>query len=198
MTRTDIINGLISKHNYQSYLEIGIQFGDNINQITINFENVVSVDPNPEYLATHCCTSDQFFSIYQKKFDIIFIDGLHVSNQVDRDISNSLNFLNTDGTIVIHDCNPRLEENAIVPHMGHVLHWNGSVWMSIVKVRCNNPDISVSVVDTDFGCGIIQKGSQILYTVDPLEKCLNWEYFNTHRKELLNLISIDDFRRIYL
>jgi len=200
MIRTDIINSLIIKHNYNSYLEIGVGGGgENINKIMLDRKDIIGVDPNPDYTAaTHCCTSDVFFSDNQKTFDIIFIDGLHETNQVDRDIVNSLNSLNNGGTIVMHDCNPALEENAAVPQIGRVLHWNGNTWMSVVKVRFNNPNISISVVDTDFGCGIIQRGTQNLYTADPLEKCLTWEYFDTHRKELLNLISIDDFRKIYL
>jgi hypothetical protein len=199
MKRTDIINHLISTYNYQSYLEIGVgMHGENISRIIVDKDSIVGVDPNPDYKsATHCCTSDEFFSTNQKKFDIIFIDGLHTTDQVDKDISNSLTFLNDGGTIVLHDCNPEKEENGAPIHGPNVLHWNGDVWKSIIKVRYNNPTLSVSVVDTEFGCGIIQRGSQVLYRSVPLETCLTWEYFNIHRKELLNLISISEFENAY-
>ena len=65
-------------------------------------------------------TSDHFFdsldrgTILHKKtrFGVIFIDGLHLADQVDRDISNSLRYLAQDGFIVLHDCNPPTEWHA--------------------------------------------------------------------------------------
>ena len=198
MKRTDIINSLITKHNYIHYLEIGVSTGENIRNVAINQQNIIGVDPDIKSAATNHITSDEFFTTNKKIFDIIFIDGLHQDQQVDKDIINSLKFLNDGGTIVLHDCNPKLEENTSEVSRPDVLNWNGSVWKSIVKIRFNNPNISVSVVDTDFGCGIVQKGNQTLYTISPLEKCLNWEYFSSHRKELLNLITIDEFKKLYL
>lgn len=199
MTRTDIINSLIAKHNYQSYLEIGVSGGENINRVNLSRDKITGVDPKLDSRGvTHFLTSDEFFAVNQKIFDIVFIDGLHLDYQVDRDIINSLKFLTTNGTIVLHDCSPKLEENASTEPRPDVLHWNGTTWMSIVKIRCNNPNISVSVVDTDFGCGIVQKGHQILYTESPLQNCLNWSYFESHRQKLLNLITVDEFKNIYL
>ena len=43
------------------------------------------------------------------KFDLIFIDGLHLANQVQKDIENSLKFIKDEGFIVLHDCNPPSE-----------------------------------------------------------------------------------------
>ena len=56
-------------------------------------------------------TSDEFFDFlrtneFDRKYDVIFIDGLHKSYQVKKDILNSLQFLNPKGYIVLHDCNP--------------------------------------------------------------------------------------------
>ena len=60
-------------------------------------------------------TSDEFFEQNKEKFDIVFIDGLHHSEQVYKDILNSLNILNEDGTIICHDMNPTEEFRQIVP-----------------------------------------------------------------------------------
>jgi hypothetical protein len=39
-------------------------------------------------------TSDEFFEINKSTYDIIFIDGLHIDEQVERDIINGLKILN--------------------------------------------------------------------------------------------------------
>ena len=49
-------------------------------------------------------TSDEYFSKFKDKFDIIFIDGLHHYEQVKKDIFNSLEILNSNGIILMHDC----------------------------------------------------------------------------------------------
>ena len=51
-------------------------------------------------------TSDEFFSQNKETFDLIFIDGLHIHEQVLKDIDNSLNVLNENGVILLHDCLP--------------------------------------------------------------------------------------------
>ena len=46
------------------------------------------------------------------------------------------------------------------------------------------------VVDTDFGVGIIKRGTQQTVSI-PLE--LNYQYLESNRKTLLNLISVQEF-----
>ena len=46
----------------------------------------------------------------ETKFDVIFIDGLHLAEQVERDIENSLDFIKEDG--YFYDCNPPSEWHA--------------------------------------------------------------------------------------
>ena len=55
--------------------------------------------------------SDDFFSkekelLFRRKIDVAFIDGLHSYRQALRDVVNCLEYLNPNGVIVIHDCNP--------------------------------------------------------------------------------------------
>ena len=70
------------------------------------------------------------------------------------------------------------------------------LFRSIIKCRCKKSDINLCVLDIDFGCGIIRRGSQKLYTNLDVKECLNWEYFNENRKELLNLISVEEIDSI--
>jgi hypothetical protein len=79
MLRTDIINYLIERYNYNSYLEIGVQFPHS-NYDKIEIQNKVGVEPYPaqDLLHKHIVelTSDMFFKSLEDnvKYDIIFID----------------------------------------------------------------------------------------------------------------------------
>lgn len=193
--RYDIINYFISKYKYKKYLEIGVAKGENIKQIKA--ETIVGVDPNIEAtgVVTHVMTSDDFFSQNKDIFDIIFIDGLHHDFQVDKDIINSLKFIQQDGVIILHDCNPPTREHATDDWI--LSDWNGTVWKSIVKQRCTNKNISINVVNIDWGCGIIKKGHQEIYTKESIDTCLSWEYFSKNKNEILNLITTSEFKKIY-
>jgi hypothetical protein len=191
MNRADVIQHLINKKGFNSYLEIGYRIGTTFNKIKCAVKD--SVDPNGK--GNYTMKSDEFFSRLnpKKKYDIIFIDGLHIEEQVDRDIKNSLNHLSPNGIIVMHDCNPRSWEHQAVPRIQKA--WNGTVWKSFVKLRCTEPNLFMCVVDTDHGCGIIKKGKQEVYNKFPLRRCLIYNFFKNHKKELLNLISIEEFKR---
>lgn len=196
MQRFDIINSFIQKYGYSHYLEIGVSNGDTFRNIKIQHKE--SVDPamgryntaNPTYKMT----SDEFFEKYpEKKYDIIFIDGLHHSEQVDKDISNSLNILNENGVIILHDCNPTSEEEQLVPR--ETTRWLGDVWKSFVSFKSlNKLNYECFVVDTDCGCGVIRDGKTSL-DIELPEK-LTYQWFNKNRKQALNLISIQDFKQI--
>ena len=144
MNRYDIINNLIQKYDYKTYLEIGVRNPDEC----FNFFKLLE---NKEL---------NLSTTY--KWDIVFIDGLHISNQVEKDILNSLNHLSENGVIVLHDCNPpnlwMAREDYIIDGIAH--GWNGTVWKSIYKLRATQPDLFVCVVDTDYGIGIIKRGKQ--------------------------------------
>ena len=175
MTHTDIINLLIEKFGFKKYLEIGIDNPNN-NYFKINAEEKECVDPFivteggfkdlqetlPEEerediiknVITYRMTSDEMFDILpsDKKYDIIFVDGLHTEEQVGRDIINSFKHLNKGGIVVIHDCLPINEDAQAIPRITSV--WNGSVWKAIPMLLTQG--ISYSVVDCDFGNGILR------------------------------------------
>lgn len=188
MKRSDIINSIIAKNKYQTYLEIGVRKpSDNFEKIKIAKKDGVDPAGNCNYPVT----SDAFFAGLDAavKYDIIFIDGLHTEKQVDKDIANSLNHLNAGGTIVMHDCNPPRYENQVEEYDGKS-SWNGTTWKSFAKLRMSDPSLSMYVVDTDWGVGVIQKGSQTLF---PKTDSLDFEYLDKNRVSLMNLIRPEDF-----
>lgn len=187
MKRTDIINTLIQKYNYKSYLEVGTQNSDlNFNLIKIEYK--VSIDPFPRGEVTFIGTSDEYFESIsdEVKFDIIFIDGLHHDDQVLKDIKNSLNHLLENGTIICHDCLPTTELMQVRDiHNGE---WTGDVWKAIAELRVETIDLDIKVVNTDYGCGIIRRGINIPY-VPIVENYKTYEYYNVHKYKMLNVIS---------
>ena len=188
MKRWDIINNLIENNGYTRYLEIGVRNKGNFPKIKAKVKHGIDPVGNPTYKMT----SDEFFRTQGKGkfYDIILVDGLHHYKQALRDIYNSLEHLNEDGTIVVHDCNPQTKKAQQVPRVQKL--WNGDVWKAFVFLRCTNPLLKMHVIDTDHGCGIIQKGKQSIYLDAELNKCLTWKYFNKHRIELLNLVSANE------
>jgi hypothetical protein len=187
MNRVQIIHHFISKNNYNSYLEIGTQKDKTFN--AINIKTKVGVDP--ERGGTHRMSSDMFFAQNKEKFDIIFIDGLHHSEQVLKDINNSLACLNKGGTIVVHDCLPVNEDMQKVPRI--VKAWTGDCWLSFVYCRQTKGNLKMYTIETDMGCGIIQRGRQTKLVI---EGEVDFKGFEKNKKEWLNLISVDEFLKL--
>ncbi|OGF21719.1 hypothetical protein A2Y83_03285 [Candidatus Falkowbacteria bacterium RBG_13_39_14] len=198
MTRSQLINIIIQHYGYKTYLEIGVntpaQPGWNFDNIKIETKH--GVDPSEKVKATFKTTSDEFFDKHiSMKYDIIFIDGLHLFEQVYRDIINSLKWLNDNGAIVVHDCNPLLEKTQRRIHTSGA--WHGDVWKAILKLRMREAAISIYTVDTDEGCAIIQKGVQKLFEVkDSNVDIYNFTFFDANRKKILNLIDVNQFKKI--
>lgn len=200
--RTSIINHLIKKYNLKTYLEIGVRDGINLNKVII--PNKIGIDSEP---TSECkliknmflMTSDEYFeyiSNSNKKFDIIFIDGVHLEEQVTKDIQNSLKHLNDNGFIIMRDCNPpsKFHQRSEYYQNGKYSEWNGTVWYSYAKLRMNDPNIKMTVVNCDWGIGILQKGKQKCYHKIEKIKYTNLDY---DRDNLLNAISVYDFLTIY-
>lgn len=188
MKRTDIINHLIKKNDYKRYLEIGVRNPDeNLNKITVEHKDGVDPAGNCNYPIP----SDDFFNQLDVdvKYDIIFIDGLHLDYQVEQDITNSLKHLNEGGTIVMHDCSPIKEEHQVEEYVVGKT-WNGTTWKAYVKFRMTDENLSMCVVDTDYGVGIITKGKQTLY---PSSDVLDFKLLDENRKDILNLITPENF-----
>jgi len=184
MDRTEIINSLIKKYDYNTYLEIGVRNPvDNLNKIVVKEKDGVDPAGNCNYVMT----SDEFFKNNNKKYDLIFIDGLHEGEQVYKDIINSLKILNDGGYIVMHDCNPRKK-------LHQVLTMNGTVWKAFARLRMERADLKMYTIDTDWGIGLITRGRQELF---PKQE-ITFGMFVCNRKKLMQLISVDTFKKEYL
>ena len=186
MNRSDIVNVIAKKINAENYLQIGVYDGSYFKNVKCDYK--IGVDPDPSSKALIIQNSDFFFAFNKAKFDIILIDGIHTQKQVTRDIINSLKFLNNDGYIVCSNINPEQESLQTDFYQGG--SWTGTCWKSFVELRKTRDDLFMAVVDTDFGCGLITRGKQEIIKI---EEPITYQLLESRRKELLNLISIDQF-----
>jgi hypothetical protein len=184
--RFDIINKIIIKRNYTSYLEIGCFKDETFNQI--NIKKKIGVDPTSG--GNLRMTSDQFFKDNKEKFDLIFIDGLHVYEQVIKDIFNSIKVLKENGIILVHDCLPRKLWYQTPTRMSDT--WNGDVWKAIVECRTlENIDTYTCLADEGIGVIKLQKNNNPLNLKLSNFKNLKYKEYYTNRESLMNIISVE-------
>jgi hypothetical protein len=186
MTIFEIIQKLIDKHQFKSYLEIGTQQSNS--GASININRKIGVDPNPvgrkndDYTQLFLMTSNTFFEQNKEKFDVIFIDGDHSYQQSKMDFINSLKALNDNGIIVMHDCLPHCKEYTS-------LLWNGEVFKTIYDIHLS--EFSYCIVDSDHGCAIINNDAKIKEHAD-----ISYADFILLKRDF-NIISVDEFEAIF-
>ena len=203
MNRTDVINRLIQKYNYKTYLEVGVRdMNANFNNIHIDYKE--SCDIAQIKGLTYNMTSDEMFEQMDKdkKFDIIFIDAMHDESYADRDIHNSLKHLNIGGVICIHDVLPTHKSMTVKKEKyDDSVAWTGDVYKSIAKLYGTDIDY-VTVDNGDYGLGIIRYNKECSNDLD--KKCEysyedlfnDMNHFGKHITELgkkvLHVIQIND------
>ena len=71
----------------------------------------------------------------------------------------------------------------------NIKYWSGDVWKTIVALKAIHDDLSITVLNCDFGVGIIRRGinkNKIDLTYDEIKE-LDYNYLNKNRTEILNL-----------
>tara|TARA_B100000029_G_scaffold348591_1_gene340987 strand:+ start:538 stop:1212 length:675 start_codon:yes stop_codon:yes gene_type:complete len=189
--RWDLIDYLNNKYSFSNYLEIGCNDDELFSKIRI--KNKIGIDP--VIGGNMKITSDDFFLQNNLKFDCVFIDGLHVYDQVKRDILNSSKFLNENGFILVHDCLPKSLSSQAVPR--YKLTWNGDVWKAIVDLR-QEPNLEIFTCLADEGISIIQnKENSNILKLDKNISELKFKDFYYNHKEYMRPISFNQFKEMY-
>jgi hypothetical protein len=216
LQRKEVIQSLIDNRGFRRYLEIGVYVGRNFFQIRA--KDKVAVDPAFYYSwfkrikksfsksnftnassKSYKLKSDEFFTsvapaMYKAKdLDICLVDGMHEYDYALRDVENALQYLQKNGVIVMHDCNPQTAEAAVSfqdwKKRDYYGFWNGDVWKSILHLRSTRNDINVFVLDTDHGLGVVtfgQQEKQLSFTPEQI-RGLSYADLEKNRKEWLNL-----------
>ena len=204
MDRTGIINRIARQIRARPYLEIGGQGGVNFGRV--RGPTRVGVDPDPGSGGTIHLPSDAYFARLDSErsdpdkpdttFDLVFVDGLHHSDQVLRDIENAVRYLTPGGVIVVHDCDPPTEGSATRVQSGGV--WCGDVYRGWLRYRATSKRETFTV-DADLGCGIVLDSPCLASSLEgyPLADLdsLPWPTFRARRSELLGLVTIEVFEQ---
>jgi len=149
--RKAVVNLLLSGNPDGAYLEIGC--ADNALFDAVMARRKTGVDPRQG--GTHRMTSDAFFAAHAaERFDVVFVDGLHLYDQVRRDLDGALSVLNPGGWIAFHDMLPRdwLEEH--VPQI-RTRGWTGDGWKLAFELLAS-PDVAFRLVAIDHGVLVVK------------------------------------------
>ncbi len=220
MNRIEIAQTVLDATGNGNYLEIGVASGESF--IPLRASRKWGVDPS------HCLswkrlakyrlfallqirderifrqTSDEFFANHQRLLrrrgiDVSFVDGLHTYEQALRDVDNCLGYLNPNGVILIHDCNPEteiaafpagsIEEVATGNFPGWTGAWNGEVWKAVVHLRSLRDHLNVFVLDCDQGVGVVTRGhpgEKLSHSAQEIRE-MDYGFLEKDRERLLGL-----------
>lgn len=217
--RSQIINKLTNKTD--KYLEIGVEFGECFNEV--HFSDKIGVDPDPKFSPTNGklfkLTSDEYFLQYNiidtlsidsfnkieesHLFNVIFIDGMHQTEFVLRDINNSIRVLSQKGLIFIDDILPlNYNEQLKIPikhyYENGILkygeNWTGDVWKVIYHLLKNYKeyiDIFKYYNNINFrGIGMFQFKEVFQINENDINIINQYSYFDDFSKYLYLLQSL--------
>jgi hypothetical protein len=200
--RVEIVQAALNRSPKPRYLEIGVHTG--VLFLHVRADQKIAVDPDPrvprwKWLAhpnTARCghlitaTSDEFFATLApaERFDVVFVDGLHLHEQALRDIENAVRHLSADGTVFVHDCNPASAVSAgRDPEATAGAGWCGDVWKAIAHLRAHRADLRVETLDTDSGIAVVRRGSNPKATGELAVDDLDYDDLAARRVDLLGL-----------
>jgi len=184
ITRASVLKKLLSKIEKPAYLEIGCDKNTLFDSIHADFK--IGVDPKRG--GTHRMTSDDFFAQNQDKFDVIFIDGLHIYNQVHRDVENALACLKPSGWICLHDMLPATAQVEHVPRQQE--YWMGDVWKLGFELAQSN-GVEFQILTADCGVGVARVPDPSKVQLKDLSAELGSERFSYLYKNRDKLPTID-------
>ena len=190
MRRPDVMNSLLSVFRDPDYLEIGVNAGQTF--LEINAATRTAVDPafafdtKPHATAStvfYEVTSDEFFGSINagRRYDVVYLDGLHTFDQTTRDLVNALSLLKPSGIIAIDDVLPN-SFHASLPdlHLAAKVReslmpdsqdysWMGDVYKLVYFVRDYVPQYSYATIADNHGQLVMWREPRMIYAAQPIE-----------------------------
>lgn len=203
LLKHDIVNGLVQARGYTTLLEVSTAHsGFVFDRFDVDHKERVRCtddiwgdgdDGIPTTIAAPAAEIWQRLADDGRRFDLVFLDGVHTLEHCRRDLDQGFQRLTPAGCLVVHDCNPP-DETFVgdVPKQGQ---WCGEMYRAFCELRLRRGhELSACVVDTDYGCGIVDPRPDVPGTTpNSLRMFSDFDDFDTRRHELLGLISPSQF-----
>lgn len=179
-SRPHVLQTLLDFYPDAAYLEIGVENGTTFHQLRA--ARKVAVDPRFQFPASdrepgtayYELTSDEYFKGLDRdtpKFDVIYLDGLHIFEQTLRDLLAAMNHLAADGVIVIDDVVPnsyhaalpsipQFEALAAVAANGDT-SWMGDVFKMAFFIETFMPAFRYATVADNHGQIVMWRGRRM-------------------------------------
>lgn len=208
-------NQVIPAAGVKTYLEVGVETGGTF--FNVNAPRKVAVDPNFRFdfeayrsdsVEFYQVTSDEFFlrNAKDRKFDMIFLDGLHTFEQTLRDFCNSVAHSHDRTLWVIDDTVPRDVYSAISDHQAALQArrqagaagsaWHGDVYKVIFAIHDFFPAYSYCTVEGNGNPQTFlwrQPRPDFNPVWNDLEAISRLDYFDfLHNKQVLNPVTEDE------
>jgi hypothetical protein len=173
ISRNRVVQSVLNLFDSPAYLEVGVNKGMTFNALKaatkvavdpkflFDFEQVGREVPGTTF---HEITSDDYFggvADRETAFDVIYLDGLHTSEQTIRDLINAISFLKPNGVIIIDDVFPcsyvaslpnRRETRLIRQASGDTAGaWMGDVYRLVFFVETFCQQFSYATVNNNHG-----------------------------------------------
>jgi len=203
--RVAIVAAALAARRPARYLEIGVHTG--VVFLHVRAASKVGVDPEPRVptwkRALHPNTllhgrivrapSDAYFAALDpaERFDVVFVDGDHSLAQARRDIDSALAHLADGGTVLVHDCDPPSAAAASPdPADAGGGPWCGEAWKAVAELRATRRDLTIGVIATDCGVGVVERRPSALSGVDPASiEAMGFADLAADRQRLLGIIA---------
>lgn len=160
------INALAGAMRATRYLEVGVNKGDTFRAVEV--AERVAVDPEFRFdweaeangaTVFHQVPSDAYFADCRERFDIVFLDGLHVFAQTFRDFCNALDVTHARSLIIIDDTVPddiysswpHPRESRAFRRMagGRGGSWHGDIFKMVFAINDFFPRLSFCTIGTE-------------------------------------------------
>ena len=219
INKTDIINYLGKINSYSTYLEIATEttgfkyayVSESIfpekKRILYNTKDDYSDGQPAHYISTELTGEKCLRTIIDSSqtFDVVFVDPYHSYDASLINLQLGYQLVKPDGIMVVHDCNPPDEHLTSPESRGGA--WCGLTYQAFIDFVRKRPELEYCVVDTDYGVGLVFRTAgnlPKLYSRLPERSNVadsnfrDWKVFSSCRKEFLRLISVNQFKKIFV
>lgn len=190
------INRIMQDKDYD-YLEIGVADGTTLQSVSSKRKHGVDPFPLfnlkrlPEGITFDLATSNDYFNELHndKKFNFIFLDGLHESSQLMLDLLNALKHISIPGWILIDDIVPSDSISAISSmeksyqirgvSQNEGYPWHGDCYKILPFIQERFPEIELFLIIYPDNPQLLLRIDQplILERIQNIPQKLNFDYF---------------------